>query len=248
MTASPAATPPERRPWGVWASLAWYVLIFEIVSRIYDFLLVHSGLKPIIDQNHFFRGLSAFTAWGIQFLVLVLAVRMTRIPLPDYLAWKRPRLGYVALGIVVVLALLALKASLIVAEGAGPAFVREYRQAMAAGASPWWYVLHYWPAFILAPFVEESFFRGFLWRGVQSRLGNGAAFAITTLVFAGIHFDYWARGGVVDPSSVVEYLIFSSFYGLLRWGSGSTIVTMMVHCVDNIAVQSMDGAMSAVLP
>jgi membrane protease YdiL (CAAX protease family) len=248
MSSENTAAPADKRPWGLWASLIWYLIIFEGVERLFDYALNRTGLQAIADHNQVLSGLRAFIAWGLQFLVLVLAVRMTGIPLRDYLAWRRPRVGYIAIGIAIVVAIYALLAALTVAAGGGPGVVADYRSAMAGGGSPWWFVLRWWPSFILAPFVEESFFRGFLWRGVEFRLGSGAAFAVTTLVFAAIHYDYWAAGGVIDPPSVVQYLLFSALFGWLRWRSGSTIVTMIVHCADNLLLSVMVVAMSALLP
>ena len=41
-----------------------------------------------------------------------------------------------------------------------------YRQYLAAGGAPSHYLLKYYQAYIYAPVVEETVFRGFLWRGL----------------------------------------------------------------------------------
>src|ERR1700724_51349 len=100
-----AAPPTDRRPWGVWASLAWYVVIFEVIGRAYDFGLKATGLQPVLDRSHFLHALNIIVAWGVDLLVIVVAVRLTRLPLRDYLGWHRPRISDVVLGVAVITAL-----------------------------------------------------------------------------------------------------------------------------------------------
>ncbi len=41
----------DRRPWGLLASLAWYVVVFEIAGRLYDLALNSSGLQAALDRH-----------------------------------------------------------------------------------------------------------------------------------------------------------------------------------------------------
>jgi membrane protease YdiL (CAAX protease family) len=106
-------------------------------------------------------------------------------------------------------------------------------------------VLQAWPTLILSPFVEETFFRGFLWRGVQSRWGNGAAFAVSTLLFAAMHYNYWMPDGAFEPASLVQYLVASAVFGGLRWKSGGTIAPMIAHALDNAGLRISQVVLSA---
>jgi membrane protease YdiL (CAAX protease family) len=239
---SPAAA-QHRRPWGLWSSLAWYVLIFEIVGRAEDYVDTIPQVHGLLESSYLLHSLNIIVAWGIQFFILVLAVRLTRIALRDYLAWIRPGIGTIAFGLAVIIALYVTLGLL----SAKPA-VDSYRSALAAGTSPWWYVLRNWPAIIIAPFVEESFFRGFLWRGVQARHGNCAAFVVSTLLFAAMHYDYWLAGGSFDPVSLGQYLVVSAILGWVRWRSGSTVASMIVHGFDNAALSTGVIVFSAILP
>ena len=96
--------------------------------------------------------------------------------------------------------------------------------------------------------MEESFFRGFLWRGVQFRYGNLAAFLVTTLLFAAMHYKYWMRDGIVDPGSVVQYLVMASIFGALRWRSGGSVVPMIAHGISNASLNISVIVTSALIP
>jgi len=237
-----------RQPWGTCASLGWYIVIFEIAGRAYEHLLTDTGLQAVLDRRYSLHVLDILAAWGMHFLIILLAVRMTRIPVRDYLGWVPPRLRDVALGIAVPVVLYAGFCLLLLYGGAAAGAVQDYRATIAAGTSPWWFVFQGWPTLILSPFVEESFFRGFLWRGVQSRFGNGVAFLVTTALFAAMHYDYWMAGGSVNYAVVVQYLFSSAIFGWLRWQSGGTVVPMIAHALDNAGLKVSQIVLSAFSP
>src|ERR1700722_1599906 len=87
----PLAPPAPGRPWGVWASLAWYVLVFEVWVRAYDAAERYSGLQELLSRSYPLHALDITVAWGGQLVIIVLAVRMRRLPVRDYLGWIRPR-------------------------------------------------------------------------------------------------------------------------------------------------------------
>jgi hypothetical protein len=63
--------------------------------------------------------------------------------------------------------------------------------------------------------------------------GKWAAFFVSALLFVAMHYRYWATGGIVDPPSVLQYLMASSIFGWLRWRSGSTLQHSQIklsHC------------------
>jgi len=102
--------------------------------------------------------LNNIDAWSINLLLVLLAVRLTGVPVRDYLGWTRPRTPDVAIGILIIVALCAALGFLLLRIGEATPAVNENRTAIAGGTSPWWFVLRWWPAIFLAPFVEESFF------------------------------------------------------------------------------------------
>jgi membrane protease YdiL (CAAX protease family) len=234
------------RLWGVWASLTFYLLNFEGVRRVQDALLAGTGLQQVSDHNKLVHVLVILAYWGINLALIVAAVRLAHIPVADYLAWKRPPARDIAFAIVFIALYYVAFAFLLAGIGAAGPSVAAYRADITAGTSPAWYVLSYWPAILLAPFVEESFFRGFLWRGVEHRLGRWAAFLVTTLLFAAMHYEYWTPNGEIDPGVlIVQYLIPSSIFGAVRWRSGSTVTTIFAHALDNTSLRALPIVLAA---
>ena len=83
---------------------------------IYDFALNSSGLQrrstAILP-----RTLGFLAAWAVTPLVTMLAARLTRVPLYDYLGWRRPRLRDVLLAFAIMAALYAAFGALVFFSG-----------------------------------------------------------------------------------------------------------------------------------
>ncbi len=237
------------RPWGVWASLAWFGLIFVAEPPLYDAALGASGLGDLLERNAALHALNILVAWGLQFALIWLAVRLTRLPLRDYLGWVRPRLRYIAIGVpaILVLPLILIGVALLGGLSSSSPQIVDYHAAIAAGQSPWWAVLRYWPAMLLAPFVEESFFRGFLWRGLQPRLGQWGAWLGTSVLFVAVHYGYFLQGGEMSPVSLLDYCVTALILGWLRWQSRGTTVPMIVHGLSNLWTMSQVTILAALL-
>jgi membrane protease YdiL (CAAX protease family) len=220
--------------WGLWASLA--IVLAAEVSR--------SGLGSI---NPLHGNLKTTVQWAWPLLVILAAVWLARVPLREYLAWLRPRAMPVVLGILAVLAVWAFWRGMTYLAATDPlAFIESYRAAVAHGTPAWWYVLGWWPAIIYAPVVEESLYRGFLWRGVaNSRLGATGALWVTSLAFAAVHYDYYLVDGVLNPIGFVSYVISGLIFGWVRWRSGSTIASMIVHSFNNVWVVGLNAIVIA---
>lgn len=87
-----------------------------------------------------------------------------------------------------------------------------------------------WLAVILAaPIFEELFFRGFMFAGLShSRLGMPGAILVTAALFAISHLQYdW-------PEMLVVFLL-GIVLGVARWRSGSVILPMILHTLNNLA-------------
>jgi membrane protease YdiL (CAAX protease family) len=81
---------------------------------------------------------------------------------------------------------------------------------------------------IAAPVVEELFFRGFLFSGLQrSRLRTGGAIAITAAIWASIHVQY-------EPLDVIWIAIMGVLFGIARVRTGSIYTSIALHVLLNL--------------
>jgi membrane protease YdiL (CAAX protease family) len=85
--------------------------------------------------------------------------------------------------------------------------------------------LFIWAA-LLAPVVEELYFRGHLLDAFTQRLGPVWAASITTIVFAAIH-------GI--PAFLPAYLVFALLLLGLRRRTGRLVAPILAHMVNNAA-------------
>lgn len=89
----------------------------------------------------------------------------------------------------------------------------------------------FWCAVALAaPAAEETFFRGFLFPGLQrSRLGGAGTVLVTSLGFAIVH------GGQYDWFEVTQVAIVGLAFGFARLRSGSLLPPLAMHITLNLA-------------
>jgi uncharacterized protein len=78
---------------------------------------------------------------------------------------------------------------------------------------------------LIAPFCEEIFFRGFVLAGLLRELSPAWAIVISASLFAIAH---------TDPSSFVPLLVIGLCLGFLRWHSGSTWASILLHMLNNL--------------
>jgi uncharacterized protein len=116
---------------------------------------------------------------------------------------------------------------LVVAEGSSlvlgqhdvtPFQVDIYRSAEAAGALPWLWL----SVVVMAPVGEETLFRGYLFRGWRSSMGAPGAIAATSVAWAALHVQY-------APLVIVQIFLIGLTLGLVRFATGSTVSTMLLH-------------------
>jgi membrane protease YdiL (CAAX protease family) len=230
-TILPAAGAASGRPWSVWATIAWCVVALGpplIVARAF------AG-NPYLGQH-----LPVFLAWAWMLITPIVAVMVRRAAVAQYLAWDVPRLGGV---IAAVTATLVGWSGFWYLSSGGASIglaTNLYRQYLGAGVSPVGYLLAWYPATIYAPIVEETVFRGFLWRGLAaSRLGNWGAWLLTSALFVAVHID-----GHRNLADLISVSVGGLILGLVRWRTGSTTACMIAHSATHIWMRG--GAIVAV--
>ncbi|GJQ52954.1 MAG: hypothetical protein HKUEN02_18010 [Anaerolineaceae bacterium] len=155
------------------------------------------------------------------------------LPVLIIFAWKRIRpglLGFVkfdSLTMGLGCGLIAISYPLIIAHnllltylGAntqGEAMMKMFSELK----SPIWLIL---AAVIVAPFVEEMFFRGFLFQGFRQRYGWVAALLLSSGIFAAAH---------LDPVSFIPTFVLGAVLGYVYHRSNSLWPSIILHFLNN---------------
>jgi membrane protease YdiL (CAAX protease family) len=234
IVAGPAQAKVRRPPWGVLASIAFVVVSYLVRGPLLQWPPMHALLQAS-HRNFLWYSIFEIVVQAASFAVIAAAVWIKRWPLFEYLNFARPRAAHIALGLGAVLAWYLLQHGYY-QFAYGKAFgLTGYRAALAAGTTPFWFLLERWPSIILAPIVEESAYRGFLWRGIESRLGALAAFVVSTICFTAAHFPYFIdlRHGAFYFNPLLVYAVTAIILGWLRWRTGNIAVTMAAHGFSN---------------
>jgi len=167
-----------------------------------------------------------FVSIPVQLVLLYLMSQRPGGSAADYLGLKWPKRSELVFGV-------ALTVSLIIA-GNGlswllgrfivtPFQIDIYRTASTAG----WLPLLWIAVVVVTPIGEESLFRGFLFRGwLRAPTDAWPVIGITALMWAIVHVQY-------DWYIIAQVFCFGVMLGWLRWATGSTILTMLLHALIN---------------
>ncbi len=220
------------RPWGPWATVGWTLLcLIVFFGGQFAVFLIFIGVRlaqnpnlKLSDAAEDGNLLAIATLGGavplvglIGFLVWIRGCRIR-----DYLAlvWPSPRSVVMAL----VGLLLVILASDLTSYSIGRPLVPEVMVGFYRTA---WLPLLLIAMTVVAPLGEETLFRGFLYKGIAaSRAGPISAILVSSVAFALVHVQYdWY--GMLWAAATGIYL------GVVRYGSGSLLLTMLVHGIAN---------------
>lgn len=239
MDAAPAHDAAPR-PRGFWWTFGWGLLAFvawvagqAIVLTV--FLLHWSGQHPgapldlsILETEGWLIAVSILLPTVVECAVLLFAARRSGWPVADYLGLRWPRRNDLMLGLVCVVILLVgsdLVSWLFGRELVPPFMTKVYHAARDAGAA----AVLLFAAVVAAPIGEETMFRGFLFPGwAASRLGLPGTIVATAGLWALIHVQY-------DWFGIGQVFCIGLVFGWLRWRSGSTALTMLLHGIVNLS-------------
>jgi membrane protease YdiL (CAAX protease family) len=216
--------------WGALGVCAWFAVQFAVIIAV---IVWRDTTAPGTVDTHrmandgfllAFVTIMAAPAWiGVS----VVAARLRGWRARDYLALVQPRRGEVAFGVAVLAALLIASdlLTLLVGREVVPGFMREaYLSARNSGAL----ALFFLAVVIVAPVSEEIAFRGFLFRGLSaSWLGVSGTIIATSAAWTAMHVQY-------DGFTLVQIFLIGLLLGWIRWASGSTLLTIMLHMLANL--------------
>jgi uncharacterized protein len=239
-TVDSVATPPSKnrlRPrWGAWTTAAWGIpialtaIVFQTLGA-FGFMALWRYAHPeqpialaSIASNGAVLAFALAASTPVVLGLLAYVVRLSRVPLREYLALQWPRWRDVGVGVAALAAVLLGTSLLAAATGQQPpGFMSDtYTSARAAGMLPLLLV-----SFVfLGPLQEELLFRGFFFRGFAPALGKWPAVVLTAIVWALSHAQYqWFFVGEIFALGLV--------FGWLRARSGSTVLTIALHAAVN---------------
>jgi len=221
----------EPQAWGRGATFGLGLLALLGSQAAALFALTWWYGRPIVEMPDFSGdgvavSIIIFVSIPVQLVLLYLMSQRPGIGAADYLGLKWPSRGELLFGICVTVALIVFGNALswLLGRFLVTSFQLEiYRTAQTAG-----WLLPLWLAVVIVtPIGEESLFRGFLFQG-WLRLPRDAwpVIMITALLWAVVHVQY-------DWYVIGQVFCFGVLLGWLRWATGSTILTMLLHALIN---------------
>ena len=236
-TAAPQA--PLSPHWGVLATLVWSVPIavafiaLQVAALIAVIRLAWFGVPPgrvedlmawSASNGSMIAFSSVVSTIGCVALIAGIIKLKKGAKLRDYLALNtvpaRTLAKWVGFTVVYIAVSDFLTYSL------GRSIVPEFMLDAYASAQPAWL---FWIALVLgAPLFEETFFRGFLFRGLQaSVLGAAGTVIVTALLWTAIHTQY-------DLYWLTHVLAAGLLIGAARVATRSLYVPMAMHATLNL--------------
>jgi uncharacterized protein len=224
------AVSEHAKPWGIFATLVLAViaLLGGQFAAITAMAWYAGGLHavPFLNDDGVAVTLLIFISTPVQVALLSLFARRAGGGVADYLGLVWPRRSEVLFGIAAIVIFIVAGNALTWLLGRNIVTdfqVNIYRTASAAG----WLPLLCFAVVVVTPIGEETLFRGFLFRGwLRSPSSPWPVIAVTALLWALIHMQY-------DWYVISQVFVSGIMLGWLRWATGSTILTIILHGLIN---------------
>ncbi|MCC8965323.1 CPBP family intramembrane metalloprotease [Bradyrhizobium sp. Pear76] len=237
----PAALEPPPLPprvWKFWGTALWGLLIFaamfvgQVAVIVYRIIaqgseLSTAGITHVVADG-LTISLSVLAGLPMVLLALWLAIRRTRISFADYLglhwtSWRNVIIGVVSLIVLVGAWDMVSRAA---GREVAPGFMGDVLKSAQEHSALWLLVIAF---AVAAPLWEELFARGWLYRGwSESRLGPYGAIVLSSIVWTVMHLQY-------DWFFLCQVLTIGLLFGYLRFRTGSTWLTILLHGLNNFA-------------
>jgi membrane protease YdiL (CAAX protease family) len=216
--------------WGAAGICAWFAVQFAVII---GFIAWRNAFAPgtvdlhALANDGFLLAFVTIVAAPAWIGVSVFAARRRGWRARDYLALVPPRASEIVVGIACLAALLIGSdlLTLLLGRDVVPSFMVEaYKSARVGGSL----VIFLLAVVIVAPISEELAFRGFIFRGLSaSWLGISGTLIATSVAWASMHVQY-------DAYTLAQIFLIGLLLGWIRWASGSTLLTIMLHMLANL--------------
>lgn len=218
--------------WGYWATLGWAILAFLAGQFVGSGALLwqRSGAwNSILETPYDGISVTLFIAISnpITIGILMLAVWLAHTSQVDYLALKWPQKRDVIFGLIGLVVLIAVCDTLLYVSGRD--LVTQFQlQSYTTAAAEGWLLPMWLGAIVIAPAGEEIMFRGFLFRGwARTERTMWPAIIVISVLWASLHVQY-------DWTGIAQIFAIGLFLGFVRWRSGSTLLTFILHALFNL--------------
>lgn len=241
--------PPLPAHWGFWGTALWGIAIsvcFVVLQVITILALVASSDRNVsgpeltdliksAGENGYVLSLSTFVTTMVCCGLILGVIKLKRnSTLREYLGLRAIPLRTMLKWTALLLCVVVLSDFVTVLRGRP--IVPDFMSAIYATASPLWTL---WVALVIAaPLFEETFFRGFLLRGLESSfMGPVGAVIVTAGMWAAIHVQY-------DAFTMATIFSLGLLFGAARVVTGSLLVPIGLHAITNL-VATIEAAIFA---
>ncbi len=214
------------------ATFGWAVLAFLVGQLVASGAVIwwwHGNLQAM--QASQYDGatvtISVLVLNPVTIGILLLAIRSAGANPVEYLAPVWPSRRDLIIGLVSMLFLIPFFDLLLYLSGLD--LVTSFqRESYVSGAKEGWLPAMLVAAVVVAPAGEEALFRGFLFRGwARSERSSWPAIIAISILWAALHVQYpWPY--------IVQIFVLGLFLGWMRWRSGSTLLTFLLHMLNNL--------------
>ena len=221
----------ENKAWGRGATFA--LAVFAVLAGQFTALLALTfwygqtlGHLPNFSGDGAAITLIIAVSTPVEVALLALFATRAGANAVQYLGLTWPKRGELLFGLAATVAMIVAGNVLSWLLGRNlvtPFQTNIYITASTAGWLLWLLIA----VVILTPIGEEVLFRGFLFRGwLRAPRDAWPVIVATSLLWAIIHLQY-------DWYVIAQIFVFGLLFGWLRWASGSTILTILLHALIN---------------
>lgn len=221
----------QGKPWGVFATFALGTIAlfggqFSGIAAVTGLYGLNLSQIPTISREGNAIVLFICVSAPAQ-VVLLAAFAGLRGNVATYLGYELPKRSEVLIGVAGLVALIILGDA--VSLLAGRSVVDRFQSDLYEGSkNANLFPLLLFAITVLIPIAEESLFRGFLFRGwLTAPTRAWPVILITAGLFAIVHVQY-------DWFLIAQVFAFGVYFGWIRWATGSTLLTMLLHGLVNL--------------
>jgi membrane protease YdiL (CAAX protease family) len=223
---------PDPQPWGRFSTFALAVAALlasqtvALAALVWWYGVPFARL-PEVGGDGIAVSIIILVSTPIELALLALFAQRTGARARDYLGWVPPRRADVIVGVIAAIVFIALAD--LVSWLAGRNVITSFQNDIyTTAAAQGWLALLWFAVVIVTPIGEESLFRGFLFRGWYREPQDAwSAIGLTAVLFALLHVQY-------DWFVIAQVFAFGLLLGWMRWVSGSTLLTMLLHALINL--------------